>query len=63
MENDLFLHSNHRFGGIMIGIGSRKSKRTVTLTEDETLKLAYRLMSLAQGGETHGFERFEGEPG
>lgn len=56
--NDIFLHAHPSCSGIAIGIGSRSSKRTKTLTEDEALKLAYRLMSLARGGETQGFERF-----
>lgn len=56
--NDIFLHSHPTSSGIAIGIGSRSSKRIKTLTEDEALKLAYRLMALARGGETQGFERF-----
>jgi hypothetical protein len=59
-DNDLFLHCSHQFGEtIMLGVGSRRNKRTITLTADESLKLAHRLMSLAQGGETQGFEKFE----
>lgn len=55
--NRLFLHCSHTCGDdIMIGIGSRGHKRKVTLMPEEALKLAYRLMSLARGGETQGFE-------
>lgn len=60
MNNDLFLHCDLAFlDTVMIGIGTRRNKRTVTLTADEALKLAYRLMSLGKGGETQGFEKLE----
>lgn len=58
-DNSLFLHCTHAFpDSVMLGVGSRKSKRIVTLSADDALKLAYRLMSLARGGETQGFEKF-----
>lgn len=61
-DNDLFLHCSHAFPDtVMLGIGTRRNKRTVTLSADEALKLAYRLMSLAKGGETRGFEKLERE--
>ena len=56
--NSLFLFCNHTFPGVTIGIGSRSHKRVVRLSEDEALQLAYRLMSLAKGGATQGFEEF-----
>jgi hypothetical protein len=30
------------------------------LTDDEALELAYKLMALGSGGETRGFEKFNG---
>jgi hypothetical protein len=60
-DNDLFLHCSAAYPDtVMLAIGTRKNKRTRTLTADGALKLAYRLMSLAKGGETQGFERFDG---
>lgn len=60
-DNDLFLHCDHRFPEtVMLAIGSRRYKRSKTLTADEALKLAYWLMSLAKGGETVGLEKFGG---
>jgi hypothetical protein len=59
-DNDLFLHCSSAFPEtIMLAVGTRKNKRTRTLTTDGALKLAYRLMALARGGETQGFERFD----
>lgn len=60
-DNDLFLLRWASFDGIILGIGTRRSRRKISLSDDEALKLAYRLMSLAKGGETHGFEKFERE--
>lgn len=61
MENELWLHCNPRFGEtVMLAIGSRNRKRSITLAADDALKLAYRLMALAKGGETQGLERFDG---
>jgi hypothetical protein len=61
MENELFLHASHVCGEtVRLAIGSRTNKRVIVLAADDALKLAYRLMSLAKGGETHGFERFDG---
>lgn len=58
--NDLFIYSGQTItDDVTLGIGSHGSKRTVTLSGDDALKLAYRLMSLARGGQTQGFERFE----
>jgi hypothetical protein len=60
-DNDLFLHCSPQFPEtVMLAIGSRRYKRSKTLTADEALKLAYWLMSLAKGGETHGLEKFGG---
>jgi hypothetical protein len=60
-DNDLFLHCSSAFPEtIMLAVGTRKNKRTRTLTTNGALKLAYRLMALARGGETQGFERFDG---
>lgn len=56
--NDLFLYSRCGDDSVVLGIGTRSSKRRVALTADEARKLAYRLMSLAAGGETQGMERF-----
>jgi hypothetical protein len=59
-DNDLFLHCSSAFPEtVMLAVGTRKNKRTRTLTTDGALKLAYRLMALARGGETQGFERFD----
>ena len=57
--NDLFIYAGSSDDCISLGIGSRSSKRVKTLSNGDALRLAYRLMSLARGGETRGFEKFE----
>lgn len=59
--NELFIYSGASDDCITLGIGSRSSKRVKTLSNNDALRLAYRLMSLASGGETRGFEQFERE--
>lgn len=57
--NKLFLYNRPQLELIWIGVGDKRSKRKVQLTNDEALKLAYKLMSLAGGGETFGMEEFK----
>jgi hypothetical protein len=54
--NDVFLFKRCSTNTVMIGIGSRMSKRSVTLSDEEAQQLAYWLMSLAAGGGTHGYD-------
>jgi hypothetical protein len=56
--NRLYLFANPPREEIVLAIGGASHKRRVYLTAHEAQQLAYRLMSLAAGGETHGMERF-----
>lgn len=58
MANELFLYARPDGRGVSLKIGSRGHGRTVTLTDDEAVKLGHRLMALGSGGETRGFEPF-----
>lgn len=61
MANSVFLSKRCSTDTLVVGVGTCASKRRVVLTDDEALELAYKLMSLAKGGETRGFEKFTGE--
>lgn len=61
-DNQLFIFKSGRVECITLGIGSRESSRRITMSDDEGLKLAYRLMSLCSGGETKGVEQFDVKP-
>lgn len=56
--NQLFLFARFFRGEhlITLAIGSKNHSRKIHLSPDEALKLAYRLMSAANGGETQGFK-------
>lgn len=51
--NRLFLYS-FPTGEISVVIGSRTSARRVYLTPEQADQLAFKLMSLAKGGDTNG---------
>lgn len=59
--NGLYLYRHAVMTGVTLKIGSKGNGRWVSLSDDEALKLAYRLMSLAKGGETQGAETFKAE--
>lgn len=61
MDNRLYLTKAACSNIICIGIGTNKRRR-VWLSDDDALKLAYRLMSLGSGGETRGAEEFPPTP-
>lgn len=55
-KNELFVLCNHSSGeDIILSVGAQRF-RSISLTPNEALKLAYRLMSLARGDETQGLE-------
>lgn len=58
MDHEIFLTKSVT-GPLCIGIGSRKRRQRVWLTDADVMKLAYRLMSLGSGGETQGIEQFD----
>jgi hypothetical protein len=59
-DNRIFLFKRSSTDTLIIGIGTCASARRVMLTDDEALELAYKLMALGSGGETRGFEKFDG---
>jgi hypothetical protein len=59
--NSLFLFARFFRGEhlITLAIGSKNHSRKIRLSSDEALKIACRLMSAANGGETQGFKALE----
>lgn len=56
MGNELFIFSAGD-DCVALKIGSKRSARKIYLTDEGALTLAYRLMSVAKGGTTHGWEK------
>lgn len=54
--NRVYLFKSPSTDTVCIGIGTGDNKRKVWMSDEEALKLAYRLMSLGKGGATHGME-------
>lgn len=62
MDNNLFLYGRQFRGEpiISIGIGQAKHMRRVFITPEQALEIAYKLMSVAKGGETTGMIQMTG---
>ena len=61
MDNEIFITKTGGTDILVLAVGSYGRKRRAYLTDDEALRLAYRLMALAKGGETQGIEHFQRE--